>query len=293
MIRPMLARKADEVPAGRWTFEVKWDGVRCVALVQDGQVTMQSRSGKSDYALRFGHVALELEELPDCVLDGELVTFDGNGRTFGLARGVGPAAYVIFDVIEYEGQSMRWMRIEQRRTLLAGVLQHAQGRSVTQSPVFKDGEALMAHVMENGLEGIVAKRDRSGYEDGKRSPAWLKVKVRPEQEFVVCGWTDGKGARVGTVGGLVLGYWAAGELHYAGRVGCRTDMNAAVRAAMRPTERCPFGKVPKEERDAHWLMPELVVQVAFQRWTDDGRLWHPICRGLRGDKLASDVTKEV
>jgi bifunctional non-homologous end joining protein LigD len=288
----MLARPADELPVGYWSYEVKWDGVRCVARVGADGVTMQSRSGKTDYASRFAHVGEQLIELQDCVLDGELVTFDGQGRTFGLARGAGPAAYVVFDLLERDGASVRTMAIELRRELLDDLFSAARLENVIRSPVFRDGPALMRHVAEQGMEGVVAKRDGSMYLDGKRSPYWLKVKLRPEQEFVVVGWTDGKGERAGRIGGLVLGYWEHEELRYAGRVGCRTDMDAAVKAAVTPIGSTPLSVLPKEERDAHWCRPELVVQVAFQRWTEDGRLWHPICRGLRDDVNPDDVRRE-
>jgi len=287
----MLA-KADELPLGRgWQYEVKWDGVRCTATVSEGRVAMQSRSAKTDYAKRYPQIAAQLAQLYDGVYDGELVTLDENGETFGLSRGSEPAL-VLFDVIESEGHDQRGRPLSDRRELLEAILaEFDELDRLVLSPVFYDGEALLEWAEQRGIEGIMAKRRSSRYREGSRTGDWVKVKVRPEQEFVVCGWTDGKGSRRGRIGGLVLGYYDdSGALVYCGRAGCRTDHDQRIARALSPRATAPFERgVPKEERDAHWCEPELVVQVAFQRWTDDGRLWHPSFKRIRDDKEPRDV----
>ena len=308
-IRPMLA-KAGELPVGDgWLYEVKWDGVRCVAEVVDGTVSMQSRSAKTDWTQQFPAIAEALERLPfDVVLDGEIVTPDENGYTFGLAAGAGSrvaARFVVFDVLSCFGTDTMAMPLDDRRKVLDVIAPAlaAEGPGVLElSPTFTDGEALLDWVAARGLEGIVAKRRSSRYIEGRRGDEWLKVKVRREQEFVVCGWTPGKNGRAGRIGGLVLGMYAEdGTLVYCGRAGMAEKHDDEMEkllgfAPFMAAQWCPFLTVPREERDAFWVKPEVVVQVAYQRWTDEGRLQHPVMKAIRHDKEPREVTtagKEV
>lgn len=307
VIAPMLAKDAKgEVPVGDgWLYEIKWDGVRCVAEVVDGKVAMTSRSAKTDWTEQFPAIAKALARLPfDVVLDGEIVTPDENGHTFGLAAGAGSkvaARLVVFDVLECFGSDTKAMPLTDRRKVLDTLTPAlaAEGPGVLEvSPTFTDGEALLGWVATHGLEGIVAKQKTSRYIEGRRGDEWLKVKVRREQEFVVCGWTPGKNGRVGRIGGLVLGmYDDNGELVYCGRAGMAEKYDAELeREWLAGTgtipQRCPFPRMPKEEREATWVVPELVIQVAYQRWTPEGRLQHPVMKSIRRDKDARDVTKE-
>lgn len=292
-VRPMMA-KVGELPAGDgWQYEIKWDGFRCVATVKDGVVTMQSRSAKTELSDRFPNVARDLATLPDCVIDGEVVVFDEDGFTFGIPAADGRAgSLVAFDVLEDDGESVRHLPLRERRQILKRLL-HDAPESLGVSPAFDDGEQLLGWCAERGLEGIVAKRTESRYAEGTRRGEWLKIKLRVEQEFVVCGWTDGKNGRTGRIGGLVLGYWDDGVLRYAGRTGSRDDHESLLRERLVAGD-CPLtAGVPGEERGAHWVEPTEVVQVAFQRWTDDGRLWHPIFQRMRDDKDAADVVRET
>jgi len=300
MVKPMLA-KASELPVGDdWLYEIKWDGVRCVAEIVDGQVTMTSRSAKTDWTQQFPAIMEALERLPfDVVLDGEIVTPDENGHTFGLAAGAGSrvaARLIVFDVLECFGTSTRAMPLDDRRKLLdeviSPVLAHEGPGVLEVSPTFSDGEGLAIWVAANGLEGIVAKRRSSRYIEGRRGDEWLKWKVRREQEFVVCGWTAGKNGRSGRIGGLVLGlYDDDGSLVYCGRAGMAEKHDEEMeRALTQLAKPCPFPAVPKEEREATWVEPELVVQVEYQRWTDEGRLQHPVMKSIRHDKEPRDVT---
>jgi len=302
--KPMLAKKS-ELPVGDdWLYEIKWDGVRCTAAVDttaDGDpiVEMRSRSAKTDWRGQFPEIVRALARLPfDVVLDGEIVTPDDNGYTFGLAAGAGsrvPARFVVFDVLELFGTDTKRMPLEDRRKLLDEISPAlaAEGPGVLEvSPTFSDGETLLAWVAQRGLEGIVAKRKSSRYFEGRRGDEWLKVKVRQEQEFVVCGWTPGKNGRAGRIGGLVLGmYDDDGALAYCGRAGMAEKYDDELeRMLTEVLQPCPFPSTPKEEREAIWVTPNVVIQVAYQRWTDEGRLQHPVMKSIRHDKDARDVT---
>jgi bifunctional non-homologous end joining protein LigD len=308
-VAPMLA-KAGELPAGGgWLFEVKWDGYRCVATVVDGQVAMQSRSGKSDYAAEFPRVAAALAGLPDCVIDGELVVLDANGdsslESLSSGRGTGAESLIVFDVLELGGVDLRSRPLTERRQALAD-LAAAFPPSIAVSPAFEDGEELLAWAAGRGLEGIVAKRAGSSYREGSRTDAWLKVKLRCEQEFVVVGWREGEGARAGMIGSLLLAVNDDdGDLVFVGRVGTGgTDADwENLRERLRPCsgpldldsplfDLATMGAPQAELRDVQWVVPEVVVQVRFQRWTEDGRLWHPSVVGVREDKLAGEVVRE-
>jgi bifunctional non-homologous end joining protein LigD len=300
----MLAKKADEVPTGEgWLFEVKWDGVRCVATVKDGRVSMQSRSAKSEYMERWPGVAEALSKLPDCVLDGELVVFDDNGdSSFESIGGEGRQAYVVFDVLEYVNpihgyQDVRDRTLEQRRGLLEWM--GIEDGPIAISPAFTDGEELLAVAAGKKLEGIVAKRASSPYREGTRTDAWLKLKLRCSQEFVVIGWKPGQGEMAGAAGSLLLAVNDQGVLSYCGRVGAGpTYVEAKAFMDLAPIERAKLRldlhNAPAPElRDVVWVKPELVVQVRFQRWTEDGRLWHPTIAGVRTDKQAGEVVREA
>jgi len=298
-VAPMLA-KAGLLPVGDgWQFEVKWDGYRCVATVAGGVVVLQSRSGKTDYTEQFPRVAAELAELPDCVVDGELVVLDGNGdSSFERMGAKGGASFVLFDLLEVAGEDARQRPLVLRRSLLEVLVASLPSGSetVVVSPAFGDGEALLAWASDRRLEGVVAKRLSSRYQEGARCDDWIKVKLRCEQEFVVAGYTPGEGALAGTVGALVLGYHDdAGVLQYAGRVG--TGFTDAERNrifdTVLPAPRAALEAPRAEARGVVWVRPLLVAQVEFQRWTEDGRLWHPSYKGLRDDKRPADVRREA
>lgn len=307
-IAPMLCADG-ALPLGPgWTYEIKWDGYRAVARIVGGRVALMSRSGKTDYAEQFPQIAAELATLPDCVLDGEIVVLDGNGggqfsALAGAAKGV--ASFIAFDVLEStragsnDPNDLRALPLETRRNHLAELLDGRGLLLVARSPVFHDGPTLLAYVRENGMEGIVSKRDGSRYEDGGRSGAWVKTKVRLEQEFVVVGYAAGEGRRVSTFGALYLGYYDAdGVLVPCGKVGTGFDdaeldrLAAAMGALRADAPACPVGLSGPDRAAATWVKPELVVQVAFQRWTEDGSLWHPSYQGQRHDKDAADVRRE-
>ena len=303
-IAPMLA-KGGELPKGEaWFHEVKWDGYRCVATVRGGAVTMQSRSGASEYAEQFPQVAAALAQLPDCVLDGELVVLDGNGHSSFEAMGSGSGDFIVFDLLEREGEDLRPRPLDVRRAALERLLEQDTSMVVSDFPVhlsprFEDGRELLAYVRKHGLEGIVSKRRDSAYREGSRSGEWVKVKVRLEQEFVVMGWIPGENGNAGGLGALVLGYHEAGELVYAGKVGTGWTWEEGLRlmgelgGMTARIQNLPTDVPTSVARDVvMWVEARVVVQVQFQRWTKDGVLWHPSYKGQRRDKTAAEVVRE-
>jgi bifunctional non-homologous end joining protein LigD len=304
--QPMLATLAQDVPRGAgWTFEVKWDGYRAVATEAGGDVTLTSRNG-NDLTGRFPTVAKEIPKAvktPDCVLDGEVCALDEAGRSSFSAmqqRKAGtPIVYYVFDVLELEGKPVVDLPLVERRKLLEQLLDR-RNKTVRLSETFDDGEALLAAAKQQQLEGIVAKRVDSRYLPGKRTRDWLKVKTHSEQEFVVAGYTKGTGRRASSFGSLVLGYYAGGELVYAGNVGTGFGGKEIEKLLdlLRPLrrDRSPFHEVPKMPKvrkgDVIWVEPKLVVQVEFVEWTHDGRLRAPAYKGLREDKGAQEVRRE-
>ena len=299
---PMLAQ-AGELPSGDgWLYEVKWDGIRGIATVGETTISIHSRSGKSDLTARFPSVVEELEDLPPCVLDGELVALNGDGdQSFQeLQLGKGSTRYIVFDLLELNGTPLVSLPLVGRQEALETVLAHARGDVISKSPVFEDGEKLLDHVEKRSMEGIVAKKAKSPYLEGRRDSSWVKVKVRNEQEFIVIGYTPGEGSRSSTFGSLILAVNVMDETHggmpelvYCGKVGTGFDqpLLEEVTELFIPSRMLDL-EVPREvTREAIWVEP-FVAQVAFQRWTEDGRLWHPSFLGIREDKEPDEVTRE-
>lgn len=298
-VGPMLAKKEEHVPTGdEWLHEIKWDGYRCVATVKDGRVAMQSRSGLSDYVDQFPAIACDLATLPDCTIDGEIVVLDREGGSFAaVSRSSAAGQFIAFDLLALDGDDLRRQPLTTRRAMLEGVVSGHQ--SVGVSPAFDDGEQLLAYCVENGLEGVVSKRRTSTYKEGARDGSWLKIKCRLDQEFVVVGYTEGEGQRAATFGALVLAaHDGEGDLVLVGKANVAEPVeHAALFAALKslPVGEVPPGASPEQARKAAnegttWVAPEIVVQVEFQKWTDDGRLWHPSYKGQRHDKPAAQVT---
>jgi len=312
---PMLATLATTPGAltpDAWAFEMKWDGIRAIAAVRGGHVTLTSRNG-NDLTDQYP----ELVELGDrvgvnAVLDGEIVAVDDRGRPdFGLlqnrmgltrkrdveaARRSTPVRYLVFDVLEADGHDLTSVPYERRREALVTVVE--TGMSVAVPPaVDGDLEAAMAASRERGLEGVVAKRRNSGYAEGRRSEAWVKLKHHATQEVVVGGWKPGAGRRAGGVGSLLLGVPGAHGLVYVGKVGTGfrdRDLDELQRLVARMAqEDSPFENVPRPDaRDAHWIAPERVGEVEFAEWTSGGRLRQPSWRGWRPDKRPDEVARE-
>ena len=303
---PMLATLAESVPKGEgWIYEIKWDGYRILATVAGGEPELRTRKDQ-DYTKRFENVAKELVKAlktPDCVVDGEVCALDEQGRPSFSAMQQGksgtPIAYFVFDLLEVEGEPTVDLPLEERRERLEKLLDK-RNKTVRFSESFEDGESLLAAAEEQGLEGIMAKRLGTRYLPGRRTREWLKIKGHGRQEFVIAGYTRGKGRRERTLGSLVLATFEGDELVYVGNVG--TGFNdreidrllKKLKALERKTP--PFKEVPKMPRirkgDVIWVEPKLVTEVEFVEWTHDGRLRAPSYKGLREDKEATEVRRE-
>jgi len=309
-IQPMMA-KTGPLPRddSRWAYEIKWDGVRAIGYFEGGRMRLVSRNG-NDITPRYP----ELRELAralagrEAVLDGEIVSFDAEGRpsfqrlqsrmhltSEHAVRRLSqsePVAYIIFDLLWLDGHSLLGLPYTERRERL---LELGLTGPTWQTPASHvgDGAAMLDASRANGLEGIVAKRLDSTYSSGRRSTAWVKVKNFREADVVVGGWLEGEGGRSGRLGSLVVGIYDEGELRYAGRVGSGFDDRELKRvgALLEPLARAdsPFAAKPAPPRGTHFVEPELVTRVAYGQWTDAGTLRHPVYKGLRDDVAPSDV----
>jgi bifunctional non-homologous end joining protein LigD len=301
---PMLATLASEVPGGRgWLYEVKWDGYRAIAYLRGSEPRLVSRNG-NDLTERFSSVARALTnavKTPDCVLDGEVCALDEDGRSSfsAMQQGTGALVYYVFDVLELEGKSLLDRTLEERRAELGRLLDR-RNRTVVLSEAFDDGPSLLEAAAANRLEGVIAKKADSRYEPGRRSRNWLKVKTHGRQEFIIAGYTRGKGRRSKSLGSLVLAVNRGQGLEYVGNCGTGFTEKEIEKlmAKLRRLERAdaPFDVVPKMPKvrkgDVVWVEPKLVCEVEFAEWTHDGRLRAPSYQGLREDKEADEVRRE-
>jgi bifunctional non-homologous end joining protein LigD len=302
---PMLASPVESLPSGEgWLFEPKWDGYRALGYLRGGEATLRSRNG-NDLTERFRVIAKELPNAlrsPDAVVDGEVCALDEQGRPSFSAMQQGkpgtPLVYEVFDLLELDGESVVDLPLTERRERLEALL--APSPFVQVSGVFDDGEALLDAAREQRLEGVMAKRAASRYQEGKRSRDWVKVKTHGRQEFVICGWTKGQGRREGRFGSLVLGVRRGTELAWVGNCGTgftERDIDELL-ARLGPLRRetTPFPAEPKMPKvrkgDVAWVEPELVCEVEFAEWTHDGHLRAPSFQGLRDDKPARSVRRE-
>jgi bifunctional non-homologous end joining protein LigD len=302
--RPMLATLATALPRGReWVFEVKWDGYRAIGYVEAGEATLRSRTG-NDLTQRFPAVARELVKAlrsPNAVVDGEVCALDEHGRTSFSAMQQGGATLIfeLFDLLELDGRPLVQLPLSERRRRLERLLD-SRNRCVRLSESFEDGDALLAAVRRQGLEGVVAKRVDSPYRQGRRTREWLKIKTRNRQEFVIAGYTRGRGARSGRLGALILAVRRGSELVHVGNCGTgfgESELQRLLRL-LQPLERQqpPFRtwpKMPRVRRDeVVWVEPRLVCEVEFAEWTHDGHLRAPSYLGLREDKPPGEVRRE-
>lgn len=293
-IEPMLATLAEgpfHLPG--WVYEEKYDGIRGLAVRVGGKVQLWSRN-MIDRTSSFPKIAAALEKLKggDFLLDGEIVVFDPEGVSrFQLWQQGDEPAYVVFDCLVRDGDSiMEWPLVERRKALEKLV---PEKPPLMRSRVLElDGMAAYAYAVKHGWEGILAKDGASIYEPGRRSKAWMKVKVRHESEFVIGGFTAPKGSRE-DFGALLVGLYDGPALRYCGKVGTgfNSKMLRELGAKLRKLEvpESPFVGAPRF-RDATWVAPKLVCQLAFHEWTEDGKLRHPAFLGLRDDKAPEECT---
>ena len=282
-----------------WIFERKLDGIRCIAVRDGDPVKLWSRN---DLSLndRYPEIARALEQQPASrfALDGEVVAFEGGRTSFERLARRGRervAVYLyVFDLLWLDGRDVRPLPLRERKRLLRDALRWHDPIRFTPHRN-RDGEPFFREACRKGWEGLIAKRGDSPYVSRARSRDWLKFKCEHGQELVIGGYTAPKGSRE-ELGALLLGYFAAGELRYAGKVGTGFDRatlrDLAKRLAPLRRERAPFVDEIRE-RDVTWVQPKLVCEVGFTEWTRDGRLRHPRFLGLREDKAAKDVVREV
>ena len=306
-VPPELATLVDRAPEGEtWLHEMKYDGYRILARIENGRVRLLSRNGR-DWTDNFPTVAKAVERLDAerALLDGEVAVLLENGTTSFQALQnylsglrAGQLTYLVFDLLHLNGLDLTGARLEDRKRLLAdllGPVRDAAGPLRYSDHVVGDGPAFFAQACRHGLEGIVSKLRDAPYRSA-RSREWLKVKCSKRQEVVIGGYTDPEGSRVG-LGALLAGVYEKGRLVYAGKIGTGfaektlRELTSRLRALERET--CPFAPQPAGVGRPHWVKPELVAEVSFSEWTEDGRMRHPSFLGLRKDKPASSVAREL
>jgi bifunctional non-homologous end joining protein LigD len=318
----MLATLAPAPLQGdRLVYEPKYDGIRALVHVGAGakeDVRIWSRLGNDKTSQfpaivqAFGKLGRRLEG--PLLVDGEIVALDEQGRPAGFQRLQGrihltsardvaqierarPVAFIAFDLLRDGEEDVRGLSLPERRARLKRRLGRlpANGTLRLSEQADGDGRALHARALAEGWEGLIAKDARSPYHSGRRSPAWRKIKVVHEQEFVVGGWTEPRQTRQ-YFGALLLGVYEDGALQYVGHTGTGFDQKELARVSKllkaREVARTPFATRIRTNEPAHWVRPELVAQVRFTEWTADGKLRHPVYLGLRDDKPAAAVIRE-
>jgi len=291
-IRPMQAVSA-EAPfrSSDYLFEVKWDGLRCVVHIDpEGRVRIHDRAlhAVTDLLPELAHLGRQVKG--GCVLDGEVVATDSDGRPDHLllrrrlalgsaGRDQIPVAFLAFDLLWMEGKPQMRQPLERRRARLANVVTGG-GHIYVPDCIDSEGVDLFEACLERGLEGVVAKHRKSTYVPGQRSPFWLKVKAVKSDDFVVIGYTPGA-----PFGALLVAYWEGGRLLPCGSLSGGWDQvqEAELAQAMQQllTDQCPLEPAPQFTRPVQWCQPQLVISARYSEWTPDSTLRFPIFNGLR------------
>jgi DNA ligase D-like protein (predicted ligase) len=302
VIEPMKAVLADKPFSDPdWIFERKLDGIRCLAIRNGSGLRLVSRTGRtmnSEYPTLVE--ALEREPSRDFVADGEIVAFENGITSFSrLQRRMRervPVYLYLFDLPCYDGEDLRPVPLRERKARLRRALRFGGRVRYTPHRNGEHGEEFYREACAKGLEGVIAKRADSPYRSGGRSRDWLKLKCHAEQELVIGGYTAPRGSRT-EFGALLVGYYDEGTLRYAGKVGTGFDQHtlASLGSRLRELEQdeSPFEPFKPIPPGTHWVRPELVAQIGFAEWTRDGRLRHPRFLGLRDDKPAREVVREL
>jgi DNA ligase D-like protein (predicted ligase) len=311
-ITPMAAQSATELPEGAdWVYEVKLDGYRALVLKAGNTVEIRSRNNK-DLTNAYLLVAAAGRKLPAnrLVLDGEIVALDASGRPSFQAlqhRSAHPGhviGYYAFDLLHLNGEELTSLPLATRRARLEPLVRPS---GILLSEIL-EGSApdVIEAVRSLGLEGVIAKRKDSRYLPGDRSPAWQKLKLDRQQEFVIGGYRPGNHG----VDALLVGYYEAGRLRFAGKVraGFTPQLRREVFVHLAPLQAatCPFvdlpnsktshwggGVTPEQMAEMQWVTPKLVAQIRFVEWTEDGHLRHAAFLGVRTDKQVTEVRRET
>jgi bifunctional non-homologous end joining protein LigD len=307
-IAPMLATLVDEpFSRGNWIFEPKLDGERCLIFRNKQSLHLFSRNREGLNGTYPELIEpLARQSMASYIADGEIVAFRGEVTSFAelqrrmQVRNADDARrvrvdvfYYLFDLLYLNGHDLREVPLLHRKALLKEAFEFRDPLRYTMHRE-RDGEAYYKEACRRGLEGVIGKRADSAYVSG-RSRDWLKFKCWQAQEFVIGGFTDPKGGRVG-FGALLLGHYEDGRLRYAGKVGAGFSVDLLVRLAKRLSsleiKHSPFAEEVKAGKGVHWVGPKLVAQVSFTEWTQDGRLRHPRFLGIRRDKDPREVVRE-
>jgi bifunctional non-homologous end joining protein LigD len=321
----MLATLAEAPLQSRLlVYEPKYDGIRALAEIAPGRrgqpaaVRLWSRNGNEKTA-QFPEVTEALASAAGgagirLILDGEIVALDEHGRPAGFQRLQGrmhllgakdvaraertqPAAFMVFDILAEGKEDLTRRPLTERRKRLAQAFRRLKvdpkgGVVRLSEQVAGDARELYARAKRDGWEGLIAKEAASTYQPGRRTPAWRKIKLLHEEEFVVGGWTEPRHTRQ-HFGALLLGAYEQGRLTYVGHTGTGFDQRELARLAKllkaRERKTSPFAETIKSNEPAHWVRPDLVAQIRFTEWTADRRLRHPVYLGLRDDKSATEV----
>ena len=319
----MLATLADApLVSANLVYEPKYDGIRAIVEVTPARgaadVRIWSRNG-NEKTSQFPAIAATLGKAAarskgPVVLDGEIVALDEQGRPAGFQRLQGrihlagsrdverleraqPAALILFDLLQEGKKDLCRLALTERRARLETLYRAWKLREPVRlsEQVRGDATALHRRATAEGWEGLIVKEANSVYQPGRRSPAWRKLKLLHEQEFVVCGWTEPRQTRT-HFGALLLGVYEGDRLVYVGHTGTGFDQKELARVwkllKARETARSPFATPIKTNEPAHWVRPELVAEIRFTEWTADNKLRHPVYLGLRDDKTPKDVIRE-
>ena len=317
-IEPMKARLVDEPPKhGDWLYELKFDGIRAMAIKNDRKVSLVSRNGNKLDG-RFPEIVEAVKNLPvrEYVIDGEVVALDEDGRSsFQLLQGLemegrkAPLRFYVFDLLQLDGKSLLGLPLEHRKQVLAKICENVGDPIRYSGEISGDVKSLLAEVKRRGLEGLIGKQRNSVYEPGRRSGTWIKLKCINEQEFVIGGYTPPAGSRK-YFGAILVGYYEIGKLRFAGKVGSGfTEKSLSMlHKKFRGEEQddCPFVDLPSKQggewvqgitpsmmKKMHWVNPTFVAEIKFAEWTRDQKLRQPVFLGMREDKAATEVKREA
>lgn len=302
-IKPMLASPTKKIfKDPDWVFELKWDGYRVMANIKDGKVEIYSRNGIS-YNKKFAAISKELEQIPfDCILDGEVIAMDKNGKTdfqklqkYDPEKTKGDLKYYVFDLLHLNGMDTISLPLLERKSLLPEILEGLKNILYCDH-IEAMGPTLYKRAIDAGMEGVMAKKADSVYVPGYRSENWLKIKSVNTEETIICGYTDSKTG--GSIfGSLILGMYRDEKLTYIGNCGSGFSSSEQKQLLKKfkslETKANPFEeKIALKGRTPHWMKPELICEVKFSEWTKSGMMRHPVFKGLRDDKTEEEIVKQ-
>jgi bifunctional non-homologous end joining protein LigD len=317
-IQPMKPRLLEKpLTTGDWIYELKFDGIRAIAVKIDKKVSLLSRN-ENELAGRFPEIVEAIKNLParECVIDGEVVALDKEGRSsFQLLQALelegrkSPVRFYVFDLLQLDGKGLIKLPLTQRKDLLEKLCETIGDPIRFSGEIGSDATKLLAEVKRRGLEGLIGKQRDSAYEPGRRSGAWIKLKCVNQQEFVIGGYTPPQGSRK-YFGAIFVGYYRDKKLLFAGKVGTgfTGKLLSMLHRKFGQEERddCPFVDLPSKQngkwvqaitpsmmRKMHWVNPVFVCEVKFAEWTRDGKLRAPVFMGLREDKKPSEAVREA